>query len=124
MFEDASINRVFGAGHNRSPLDIRRHEDCGYTDPQPIKLKFQSRDPSCGGCSGKAIWRAGRRNDVIIEPAMLIVDNQQRGTLPKFRVDADCVIDLRNEVFAFQHVMVGMLIAGEQLPASRTGWSE
>src|SRR5258708_37143864 len=100
MLEDTPVHWVFRAGQHRIPRDVRKNQNRWYANPKPVKFEFQPRD-TCG-CrpSGKSVRSAWRWHNVIVEPAMLIVDDQQRGSFPETRDSADLVIDRCNEFFA------------------------
>src|SRR6266700_6153472 len=100
MLEGTPVRWVFRTRHHCIPRDVRRNQDCRYANPKPVKFEFQPRN-TCG-CrpSGKSVRNACRWYNVIIEPAMLIIDNQQRRSFPEIRDSTDMVIDTGNEFFA------------------------
>src|SRR6185437_8926860 len=121
MLKDALVGGILGAGDDGAARNPGRNENCRYTNAQPIELKRQAGYVGGGIGSLEPIRRAAWRNHVIVEAAMLVVDNQQRGALPKLRNGADLVIDLADEVISGQHMMIGVLIISQNLAAARSG---
>ena len=54
---------------------------------------------------------------MIVNAAVLIVNNQQRGALPQVRVLPDGIVDRRNKIFTGLHIVIRMLIARQLLAA-------
>src|SRR6185437_15357304 len=121
MLKDALVGGILGAGDDGAPRNPGRNENCRYTNTETIKLKGEA--GHIGGSVGslETVRRATRRNHVIVEAAMLVIDDQQRGALPKIRNGADLVIDLADEVISGQHMMIGVLIISQNLAAARSG---
>src|SRR6185312_16067147 len=121
MLKDALVGGILGAGDDGAPRNPGRDENCRYTNTETIKLKGEAGYVGGGIGSLEPIRRAAWRNHVIIEAAMLVIDDQQRGALPKLRNGADLVIDLPDEVISGQHMMIRVLIIGQNLAAARAG---
>ena len=97
---------------DRAARDPRRDEDGGHADAEAI----EGEGIGCAGGAGlgdEAVGRAGGRRDVIVDAAVLVIDDQQRRVGPELRVLADGVVDGGDELLAGANVMVGMLIVGD-----------
>ena len=55
---------------------------------------------------------------MIVDSAVLVVDDEECGVGPEVRVGADGVVDLGDELLAGADVVVGMLVAGDGLAAA------
>ena len=53
---------------------------------------------------------------MVVDSSVLVVHDQQRRALPKLRICADRVIDLRDEQLAGLNIVIGMLVRGQKLP--------
>src|SRR3954463_11731568 len=50
---------------------------------------------------------------MVIDSAMLVIDDQQQRRLPKFLFAADRVIDVKNQLLSRQHIVVWVLVIGD-----------
>src|ERR1039458_6180307 len=104
MLEDTAI-------HHRPFRDPRRYQDCRHAYSQAIELELLA----CLGIvarRSKPIRRASWRHDVVIDPTVLVIDDEQCGGFPQRLVLADGVVHRRDEDFPRLHIVVGMLIGG------------
>ena len=47
---------------------------------------------------------------MVVDPSMLVIDNQQRGALPQLRVLFDRVVNRRDKQLAGLYVVIRMLV--------------
>src|SRR5579864_1873636 len=55
---------------------------------------------------------------MVVDPAMLVIDDQQCCAVPDSRISVDSVIYAGDEFLAFLHVVIGMLVRSQNLSAS------
>ena len=89
--------------------DPWRDKDGGHADAEPVEVERVGRAGGVG-LRDEAVRRAGGRRNVIVDAAVLVVDDEDRGVRPEVRVLADCVVDRGDELFSGADVVVGMLI--------------
>lgn len=102
--------------------DPGRDEDGGDADAEAIE--GEGVEGSCVGGLGDegGIGRAGGRRYVVVDAAVLVVDDEQRRVRPERGVGADGVVDSRDELLAGAHIVVGMLIVGDLFAAAVGCW--
>ena len=100
MVEDAIDNGSF-----RNPW---RDENRGHAHAKAIERKRHSGTSVIGGCR-ELVLRTRGRNNVIVNSSVLVIDDQQRGVRPQWRV-LDRLVDGRDEDLTMLHIVVGMLI--------------
>ncbi len=61
--------------------------------------------------------RAGWRRYMIVDAAVLVINNQQRGAFPEVGVLVNGIVNGRDEELPRLHIVIGMLVGGELLPA-------
>src|SRR5579872_6399436 len=99
MFEGPSVDRIFGSRHDRAAGDKGRYQDRRNSNTKTIEGEGPSR-AGISSLGGVVVGRASRGHNVIVEPAMLIVDNQQDRALPQAGVGANGIVYGGNETLA------------------------
>src|SRR5580704_9994673 len=111
VLENLRVHRIFGSRHYRAALNPGRDKNSRDTDTEAVKCKGLACPRGIGGC-GLTIRSTNRRNDVIVNAAVLIVYNEQDSILPKSRIGTDGVVDVGDEPFSFAHVVIRVLVGG------------
>src|SRR5262249_52818394 len=62
----------------------------------------------------ETIGRARRRRNVVVDAAVLVVNDEQRSTLPEIGILLDGVVYLRDEELTGLHVVIRMLVGCDQ----------
>src|SRR5665213_3755106 len=55
---------------------------------------------------------------MVVDPAMLVIDDQQCCAVPDSRISVDGVVYAGDEFLAFLHIVIGMLVRRQNLSAS------
>ena len=108
MFENATV-RILRARHHGAPGNIGRDKNGRHTHPKTVKVE------RCSGsrfiCQGTLTVRfTSRGHDVVVDSAVLVIDDQHRGRFPKLLFCADGVVSVGDESFALLHVVIGVLV--------------
>src|SRR5215469_1114160 len=88
----------------RTLIDPWRDENGRHANPKPVKLESADR---VSDSVRRDLWRT----HVVVCPAVFVIDDQQQRVFPN-RTLADAVVDIGNEIFSGNHVVVWMLIRG------------
>jgi hypothetical protein len=95
-----------------------RDEDGGNPNTEAIKRKCVE----CTGIGGLrdegGVRRAGGRWNVVVDTAVFVVDQENRGVGPKIGIGADGVVHLGDELLTGADIVVRMLVAGDGLAAA------
>src|SRR5262249_55711280 len=117
MLEVSPVDRVFRSCDQGAPGNPWLYGDRRHAHAQPVEGEWRARSGGfCG--SDEAIRRASRRRHMVINAAVLVISDQQQGALPESGVLTNRVVDRSDERLARQHVVIGMLVRGDQLAAA------
>src|SRR6185437_7944752 len=73
------------------------------------------------GLGDEAVGGAGGWRNVIVDAAVFVVDDEDRGAGPERGVTADLVVDGGDELLAGADVVVGVLVVGDGFAAAVRG---
>src|ERR1700679_12176 len=122
VLEDTGSCSGFRARNDCPLCDIGRNQNCRDTHTQIIEIKW------CPGIRGRClclivVWCAIGRSHMVVDSAMLVIDDQQRCAVPDSRISVDGVVYPGDEFLAFLHVVIGMLVRSQNLSPSRASWA-
>src|SRR4051812_18864728 len=103
------------ARHDRPLRDPRGDQHGRYAHAQAIEQEWLAGAGIRRLCH-KAVGYALRRWNVIVDAAVLVVGDQQRGGLPERRIVLDRLIYSGNEALTFAYIVVGMLVGAKHSP--------
>ncbi len=112
VLEDVVDDRAF--------LHPGRDENRRDADAEAVEVEGVEGASVCG-LGDEAVGRAGGWGDVIVDAAVLVVDDEDGGAGPECGIAADLVVDGGDELFAGADVVVGMLVAGDGFAAAVGG---
>src|SRR5215468_6406610 len=118
MLIDCTVKRIL--------LDERRNENCRNAQSQAIELEGGANGILPVGI-GHLVFlerRKGRRVNVVIRPAVLVVEDDEQALLPQIFVTAYRFINIRNQELAINHVVGRMLIVRLSLKQIKKAWHE
>src|SRR5438445_5644785 len=82
---------------------VRRHKQGRHAHPEAIE---------CVLLLVVVRWRRGRRTDMVIEAAVLIVEDNEKRTLPENVVCPERIVDVRNQLLAAHDIMWWVVVVG------------
>src|SRR5262245_32603538 len=117
MLEDTAVDRVFRPCDHGAPRNPWRYGDRRHAHAQPIEGERRARPGGFRG-SDEAVRRASRRRHMVVYAAVFVISNQQQGALPQVGILTNRVVDGGDEGLAGQHVVIWVLVRGDQLAAA------
>ena len=119
VFENAAVGRIFRAGHNCSRGIHGETRIAGTRTPRRSKLNGSPVPVSAAWPRIRPACKPEEERDRRCRRARR--KRPTRPYCPKGWIGADRVIHVRNESLALPHVVIGMLIGGENFAAAGPG---
>src|SRR6266702_3550652 len=99
MLENKTV-WTFRARHHGSSGNVGRDENGGHAHAETIKLERFTRSCFVRG-RGVAVRFASRGHYVVVDSAVLVIDDQHGSRFPKLRIGADCGVGVSDKSFSF-----------------------
>src|SRR4029077_20987593 len=99
------------------PWNVGRDENGRHANAQAVKFERLARSSFVRG-RRVTIRLTCRRHYVVVDSAVLVVDDQERSRFPKLLVGTNGVIRIGDESLTLLHVVIGVLVRSKYLAAA------